>query len=197
MKPHGRISCLSLREAIVTTDFRGKKLGSVFRALGLIDEPQEVAALAYARALGCPIGQACLRLGFIEEEDVIKGLAAQAGVAVVSIAHLPIAPSVRGLVPARVAERLRIVPLELVRTPRSGRATLVIATARPRDLPAFDELEFLTGHRISPVVTAEAEIDAALRSFYGVMLDAEDLVAFEDEPTLDGKPKPAAAPTRH
>jgi type IV pilus assembly protein PilB len=187
----------------MTVDFRGKKLGSIFRALGLIDEAQEIAALSYAKALGCPIGQACVRLGFLEEEDLLEALAAQAGVQMTSISDLAISPLVLGLVPSRVAERLRAIPLELVKTPRSGRSTLVVATAKPRDLPAFDELEFLTGHRISPVATTDEEIDLALLKWYGVKLDASDLVSFDDEdaePTMSKDvrtPSPTPRPPRH
>jgi hypothetical protein len=49
-----------------------------------------------------------------------------------------------------------------------GLPTLVIAIASPKNLVELDELSFITGHRVSPVIASDSDIDAAMMSVYGI-----------------------------
>lgn len=148
---------------------RGKKLGTIFVELGVLTPEQEQKALAYARANALPFGQACVRLGLIDEGTVVKGLSMQLGAPSVSLQGITVSPAVRGLIPARLAEKERVVPISVIPgTNGMGLATLVVAIASPKNLVELDELSFITGHRISPVIASDSDLDAALMSVYGI-----------------------------
>src|SRR3569832_2639191 len=66
------------------------------------------------------------------------------------------------LVSKEVCEKHKIVPLS-----RSG-AALVVAIADPTNLHASDDIKFLTGFNVEPVVASESCIVAAIDRAYNV-----------------------------
>lgn len=151
-------------------DLRGKKLGTIFVALGVLDSDQEKAALENAKTWGVPFGRACVKMGFFEDDTVVQGLSIQLGVPSVSLAGLELPDSVRTLLSREMAEKHRVVPVGV--TPGAGRkGTLLLALSSPKKSPVMDELAFATGHKIAPVIASDTDIDAALLRLYGVEVD--------------------------
>lgn len=148
---------------------RGKKLGRIFVELGVLNGEQEKAALACAKERAIPFGQACVALGFVTEETVVRGLSMQLGAPSVSLQGISVSEEARRLIPARLAERERVVPVSLIPAGPGGRVgTLVIAIASPKNLMELDELSFITGCRISAVIASDSDIDRALLVVYGI-----------------------------
>ncbi len=115
-----------------------------------------------------------LELGGIREDLLLRALAVQHGVATCSAADLDeIRPDILRLVPAKLAASLFVLPFR-----RLGR-NLSLAMRDPKDLPALDEISFLTGLAISPFVSLDVRIQVALSKHYGVTVDARypDLAA--------------------
>ncbi|MBK9090213.1 MAG: hypothetical protein IPL90_14635 [Holophagales bacterium] len=115
-----------------------------------------------------------LELGGIREDLLLRALAVQHGVATCSAADLDeIRPDILRLVPAKLAASLFVLPFR-----RLGR-NLSLAMRDPKDLPALDEISFLTGLAISPFVSLDVRIQVALAKHYGVTIDARypDLAA--------------------
>lgn len=115
-----------------------------------------------------------LELGGIREDLLLRGLAVQHGVATCAPAELAeIRADILRLVPAKLAASLFVVPFR-----RLGR-NLSIAMRDPKDLPALDEISFLTGLAISPFVALDLRIQVALAKHYGTTVDARypDLAA--------------------
>src|SRR4051794_4083880 len=112
-----------------------KKLGTIFVELGVLTPEQEQKAVAFAHQSALPFGQACVRLGFVDESTVVKGLSMQLGAPSVSLQGLSVSPAVRGLIPARLAEKERVVPISVIPSANGmGLPTLVIAIASPKNL---------------------------------------------------------------
>lgn len=154
-------------------DLRGKKLGTILVELGLLDLDQEKAALEYARQWGIPFGRACVRMGFVDDELVVRALAVQMGAPSVSLAGIEVADEVLALLPKKYAEKHRAVPISLL--PGSGlsrKGALVIAVATPKNVGVLDELSSVTGHRVSVVLASESDIDNALLRGYGLEIEA-------------------------
>ena len=108
-----------------------------------------------------------LELGGVREDLLLRALAVQHGVATCSAADLvEIRPDILRLVPAKLAASLFVVPFQ-----RLGR-NLSLAMRDPKDLPAIDEVSFLTGLAISPFVALDVRIRGALAKHYGVALEA-------------------------
>lgn len=107
-----------------------------------------------------------LELGGIREDLLLRGLAVQHGVATCSPADLvEIRPDILRLVPGKLAASLFVIPFR-----RLGR-NLSIAMRDPKDLPALDEISFLTGLAISPFVALDLRVQVALAKHYGVTVD--------------------------
>ncbi|MBK6405079.1 MAG: hypothetical protein IPF66_08580 [Holophagales bacterium] len=108
-----------------------------------------------------------LELGGIREDLLLRALAVQHGVATCAPEDLvEIRPDILRLVPGKLAANLFVVPFR-----RLGR-NLSLAMRDPRDLPALDEISFLTGLAISPFVALDFRVQVALAKYYGVSIDA-------------------------
>jgi len=107
-----------------------------------------------------------LELGGVREELLLRALAVQHGVATCPAAELAeIRPDILRLVPAKLASSLFVVPFR-----RMGR-NLSLAMRDPKDLPALDEISFLTGLAISAFVALDVRVQAALAKHYGVAVE--------------------------
>lgn len=108
-----------------------------------------------------------LELGGVREDLLLRALAVQHGVATCTAADLvEIRPDILRLVPGKLAANLFVLPFQ-----RLGR-NLSLAMRDPRDLPALDEVSFLTGLAIVPFVALDFRVQIALSRHYGVPVDA-------------------------
>ncbi len=107
-----------------------------------------------------------LELGGVREDLLLRALAVQYGVATCTAADLSeIRPDILRLVPAKLAANLFVIPFK-----RLGR-NLSLAMRDPKDLPAIDEVSFLTGLAITPFVALDLRIQLALQKHYGIAID--------------------------
>jgi len=138
---------------------------------------------------GGSITQALVKLGAISEEHLTKFLSELYAVASVDLSNFIPDPSVTKLIPGDVANKFQIVPLS-----RSGRR-LTVAMANPSNIFAIDDIKFITGFEVAPVVAPEAAIKKAIdkaydsvASFENVMKGMEDdieVIEEEDDQTPD------------
>src|SRR6187399_2163360 len=127
------------------------------------DQLQE--ALNYQKANGGKLGFNLVKLGFVKDEELTALLSKQYGVPSINLAQFEIDPAVIKLVPAETAHKYQIVPLS-----RTG-ATLTIAMTDPTNVFAMDDIKFMTGYNVEPVVASESEVLEAIQNYYGDILD--------------------------
>ena len=140
------------------------KLGEMLLAKGLIDEKQLDAALDEQRRWGKRLGMTLVLMGFLEEETLIRTLAAQLKLPVARIRGKRVNAEVVELVPVELAEKHRCLPL-FVKL-QDGSRELFLAMEDPSDLDAQGELGFRIGFRIRPVLVAPTELEDALQRHY-------------------------------
>ncbi len=92
--------------------------------------------------------------------DPTLALSARYGVPSIDLARFDIEPDVIRVIPPDAARRYQVVPIH-----RAG-STLTIALSDPRNVAALDDLAFLTGCRVAPVVASAPAVDAALARYY-------------------------------
>jgi len=102
-----------------------------------------------------------VRLGFIKEDDLLSFLSAQYRVPSVKLSKLEINPNVIKLVPASKAKNHFIIPIQRV-GPK-----LTLAMTDPSNIVVIDEIKFMTGFNVEPVVASETEIIEAIKKYYG------------------------------
>ncbi|MGH9555213.1 MAG: GspE/PulE family protein, partial [Terriglobales bacterium] len=107
------------------------------------------------------LGSVLVKLGFLSDDDVTNFLSRQYGVPAINLTYFEIDQSVVKLIPQETAKRYQILPLS-----RVG-ASLTIAMVDPTNVFAMDDIKFMTGFNIEPVVASESAILGAIEKAYG------------------------------
>ena len=140
------------------------KLGELLVMAGAIDQAQLGAALADQRKFRRPLGVTLVRMGFLDEETLVRTLARQLKLPIAWLRGKWVEPEVLELVPAEIALKHRCLPLALIDEGRGK--TLHLAMQDPQDLETLDTVRFHVGHNVSPVLTAPSELEEALQRHY-------------------------------
>ena len=155
------------------------KLGELLLKAKLINGEQLAAALKQQKESGVKLGETLVRLGFVTEDDITETLSAQFGVPSINLTHFEIDPNVLKLVPADVARKYNILPVN-----KTG-ATLTIAMADPTNVFAMDDLKFMTGYNVEPVVASEIALQHAIDRNYGASHALELKKVMEEMSAVD------------
>ena len=137
------------------------KLGDLLVTENLITRQQLGKALEYQRVRGGRLGYCLIQLGWVTGEDISAILCRQFGLPSINLPFFEVDPSIVKLIPLETARKYQVLPLS-----RAG-STLTIATIDPTDVFAMDDLQFMTGFTIEPVVVAESAIREAIQKYYG------------------------------
>ena len=137
-----------------------ERIGELLVRENLISPSQLKQARDRSRRDGSRLGYELTRLGYVEEGDLTSFLSRHFGVPSVNLGDIQIPEEVINLIPAEVAERHQCLPIN-----RSG-STLVVAMADPSNIYAIDDLKFMTGYTIEPVVASESALEEAIHTYY-------------------------------
>src|SRR5688572_1884680 len=137
------------------------RIGELLLKEKRITPEQLQEALNYQRTNGGKLGLNLIKLGYVKDEEITSLLSKQYGVPSIALAQFEIDPAVAKLVPAETAQKYQIVPLS-----RAG-ATLTIAMTDPTNVFAMDDIKFMTGYNVEPVVASELAVMDAITKYYG------------------------------
>ena len=140
------------------------KVGEILVQAGIIDELQLASALGEQTRWGRRLGLTLIKLGMLQEGQLVRALAKQFDLPVASLSGKKIAPEVIALVPARVASEHSVVPLFVKK--EGHREQLFLGMEEPSDLGILDDLAFRTGMVIRPVMVGPTEIGEAIDRYY-------------------------------
>lgn len=164
------------------------KLGEILLHAGVIDEFQLRSALGEQQRWGGRLGVTMIKLGFVDERDMVHALASQLRLPVARLEGKRLAPEVLALVPVEIAEKLMCLPLFVKE--EAGLRTLFVGMEDPCDLAAIDDVAFRTGMRVKPVLMGPSELCEAIDRFYHRPQGDEEVELTEPEPALDPPPVP-------
>ena len=117
-------------------------------------------ALNYQKTNGGKLGLNLVKLGFVTDDEITALLSKQYGVPSINLAQFEIDAATIKLIPSETAQKYQIVPLS-----RSG-ATLTIAITDPTNVFAMDDIKFMTGYNVEPVVASETAVADAIQRYY-------------------------------
>jgi type IV pilus assembly protein PilB len=137
------------------------KLGELLLKENLLSPQQLQEALSHQKTNGGKLGKAVVTLGFVRDEDITSLLSRQYGVPSINLENFEVDPSVVKIIPAETARKYQVLPLS-----RAG-ATLTIAMADPTNVFAMDDIKFMTGYNVEPVVASESALEASIEKYYG------------------------------
>jgi len=145
------------------------RLGEILVKDSLISADQLKQALDYQKKNGGRLGTCLVKLGLVSDDDITAVLSRQYGVPSINLKFYEVDPAVIKLVPQETAVRYQIVPLSRVGS------TLTIAMTDPTNVFAMDDIKFMTGFNVEPVVASETAIGEAITKFYGSAESVEEL----------------------
>src|SRR4051794_16703806 len=136
------------------------RIGELLLKEKRISPEQLQEALNYQRQNGGKLGFNLIKLGFVKDDEITALLSKQYGVPSIALGQFDVDPAVVKLVPAETAQKYQIIPLS-----RSG-ATLTIAMTDPTNVFAMDDIKFMTGYNVEPVVASETAVVDAVQKYY-------------------------------
>ena len=145
------------------------RLGEILVKDSLISADQLKQALDYQKKNGGRLGTCLVKMGLVSDDDITAVLSRQYGVPSINLKFYEVDPLVIKLVPQETAVRYQIVPLSRVGS------TLTIAMTDPTNVFAMDDIKFMTGFNVEPVVASESAISEAIHKFYGEVESVEEL----------------------
>src|SRR6478609_1914961 len=162
------------------------RIGELLLKEKRITPDQLQQALNHQKANGGKLGQNLVRLGLVKDEEITALLSRQYGVPSINLAQFEIDPGVVKLIPPDTAHKYQIVPLS-----RSG-GTLTIAMTDPTNVFAMDDIKFMTGYNVEPVVASETAVAEGIQKYYSQALASSQPAsalevatrALEEMPTL-------------
>ncbi len=157
------------------------KLGDLLVKENLISQQQLKEALEHQRVNGGRLGNCLIKLGFVTDDEITAILSRQYGVPSINLSFFDVDPSIVKLIPIETAQKYQILPLSRVGS------TLTIAMIDPTNVFAMDDIKFMTGFNIEPVVASETAIREAIDKYYGSTHAIELTKVMEDIAIIDQK----------
>ncbi len=155
------------------------KLGEILVRENLISPQHLREALDYQREHGGRLGFNLVKLGLVSDDMITAVLSRQYGIPSVNLELFQIDAQVLHLIPQEVAQKYSVLPLS-----RVG-ASLTLAMVDPTNVFAMDDIKFMTGLNVEPVVVAEASIQQAISKYYGTTKEIELASIAVDEVVFD------------
>ncbi len=136
------------------------KLGEILVRENLITSQQLKETLEYQRANGGRLGSNLVKLGYISDDVVTAVLSRQYGVPSINLDLFQIESEVIKLISEDVAIKYSVLPISKVG------AALTLAMADPTNVFAMDDIKFMTGLNVEPVIASETSIQLAIAKYY-------------------------------
>ena len=138
------------------------KLGEILVRENLITAQQLREALEYQRGSGGRLGSNLVKLGIVSDDVITAVLSRQYGVPSINLELFQIEETTIKLISQEVALKYTVLPISKVG------ATLTLAMADPTNVFAMDDIKFMTGLNVEPVIASEASIQAAVGKYYAL-----------------------------
>ncbi len=153
-----------------------KRLGDILVEAGLITNEELQEALSKQKVLGKRLGNVLVESGLATEDSIATTLARQMNIPYLNLNDLTIPPEVLTTIPDGIVRSHNLIPVKL-----DGNR-LQISMVDPLDVFIIDEINFQTGYEIDISISAESQIEAAIRHYYGkhdMLQTAVDTLAAE------------------
>ena len=138
-----------------------ERLGELLVKKNFITPDQLKKAWEEQKLKGGRLESNLVRLGYIKEDELLSFLSAQYRVPSIKISKIEINPNVIKLIPSSIIKKYFIIPIHRVGS------KLTLAMSDPSNIIVIDEIKFMTGFNVEPVVASETEIIDAIKRYYG------------------------------
>jgi type IV pilus assembly protein PilB len=151
-----------------------ERLGELLVNAGQITNDQLKEALNRQREEGGRLGTNLVKMGVIQESALVEFLSKHFKVSAINLSSVDVDSAVVKIIPADVARKYTIMPVS-----KAG-AKVTIAMLDPTNVFAMDDIKFMTGYNVEPVIASETAIRAAIDRYYGTTHALELKKVMED-----------------
>jgi type IV pilus assembly protein PilB len=134
-----------------------RRIGDVIVMLGFAERERIESVVAEGRARGLPLGQSLVEDGVVDSHQLARALAERNGLHFVDLNQFEVDNGAAGLIDAAKARRYQSIPIAFV-----GEGTVLVATADPANVLAFDDIAMATGHEVARAVASPEDIEALI-----------------------------------
>ena len=143
-----------------------QRLGESLVELGFLTPTELEEALAIeARDRSIPLGQILVDMGVVDIEVVHSVMAKKLGIPFVNLRNFRPTPEALKRIPPAVANRYQVLPLA------EAENALVVAVENPTNMGRMEEVRFIAGTKLIPVMAPAQDIKDALERAYGLARD--------------------------
>ena len=135
-------------------------IGEILTKRKSITAEQLDHALAAQKKDGGFVGEILVKLGYVEERDIVVALVVQCGLPYIAINKYTIDPTVVGLIPKQAAQEGRLIAMD-----RVGDILSVVMT-NPLSDEQKAKLEAMTKCRVATFIATKSEIEEAIARNY-------------------------------
>jgi type IV pilus assembly protein PilB len=159
---------------------------------GLITQEQLHQALIEHKKTKEKLGVILIRLGLVNEDQLVGFLSRQFGIPSITLADVEVDPAVAKLVPHSMATKYDVLPIKVVGN------TLSLAMADPANVFALDDVAFMTNMQVMPLVAAQSAIREAIERSYKAEANAiaDVLSGFSEDAYVEVVEDPDAAASK-
>ncbi len=137
------------------------KIGEMLVEAGKITDAQLQDCLAAQRLDGGRLGSHLIKNGFIDEDELVEFLSQRYGVPAINLHEVDIDESIIRVIPADVCRKYTILPVSKVG------AKLTIAMVDPTNVFAMDDIKFMTGYDVEPIVASQSSLQLTIDKYHG------------------------------
>jgi len=138
-----------------------KRLGELLVKANLVNADQVKRALDEQKVSGGSIGTNLIKLGYVDQDTLLTFLGKYYRVESVRLSKINIDQKVIKLIPSSIAKKHLIMPVKRV-GPK-----LIVAMSDPSNIIVVDEIKFITGYNVQPVVAIDMDLVEAIKQHYG------------------------------
>jgi type IV pilus assembly protein PilB len=136
------------------------KLGELLLKENMVSPQQLQLALNQQKTKGGTLQAAFVGLGFVRDEEIVQLLSRQLRVPSVDLRTFEVDAAVIRMIPAETARKYQVLPLS------RDVKILKLAMADPTNVFAMDDIKFMTGCNVQPLVASESVIEEAIQRYY-------------------------------
>lgn len=136
------------------------RIGEILLKEGLISEEQLQLALKEQKKNGERIGYNLINLGILTEEQITSFLAKQWNLPIINLNNYNIPSKVIKLLPAEMVIKHQVIPIDKIGN------ILTLAMVDPANIFAINDIKFMTGCEVEPVICSDTALKEAIVKYY-------------------------------
>jgi len=144
-----------------------QNIADMLLKMGLLTKAQYDQAALEQKSSNEPLSAILVRLGMVTENVAMQFMSRQFNVPAMDLNNFQVEPAVIKLIRPDIANKFMVIPIK-----RLGRA-LTLAMIDPSDIFALEDIKFLTGLDVKPVVAGYSAIKKLLEQHYPLGKDLQ------------------------